>query len=103
MVGPTPHERLILAYAALLLSLLGLALVLTVLIRGRGRMPTVLPLVGLACITGGIVTTVGIRLLGVHVGVDTTTLALAIQLGSVCLAYACLGGALVKWRRRASR
>lgn len=103
MVGLTPHERLIDMYVALLCGLLALALVLTVVIRARGRMPTVLPLVGLACIAGGVVAMAGIRLLGVHAGVDSATLALATQLGSVCLAYACLGAALVKWRRRATR
>ena len=90
-------------YVAVSAGLLGLALVLAVLVLARGRMPIVLPLVSLTCIAGGIVTTVGIRLLGVHVGVDATTHALAIQFGSVCLAYGCLGAALVTWRRRASR
>lgn len=84
----TPQEQITDLYVGLGASLLGLALVVIVLIlaSAEARRRMWLPMAGLACLTSGLVAMACVRLIGIHVGADTTELSLAIEFGGICVA-----------------
>jgi hypothetical protein len=110
MVGYTLQGRITLLYTTLGLGILALALIVTVIVVARRRCVRMPPasfagLAGMGCIAAGIAAQAGVRLLGIHAGVDTTYLALGIQFVSICGAYLLLAALCVMWirRRRARR
>lgn len=112
MVGYTPQQIITLLYVALGLGILGLVATLTAIAagrlavaRGRARVPpdTFAVLAGMGCVAGGVAAQAGVRLLGIHAGVDMTNLALAIQFATIGVFYVILSVLGVRWikRRRA--
>jgi hypothetical protein len=99
MVGPTPQVRITGLYVAVGASLLALVLVVIVLIRApaEARQRIWLPLAGFACLTTGLVAIACVRLIGIHAGVDTTNLSLALEFGDICIAGAFY---IAMWVRR---
>lgn len=105
MVGYTLQGRITLLYTTLALGILALALLVTVIVvarRRRVRMPpaSFAGLAGMGCIAAGIAAQAGVRLLGIHAGVDTSDLALGMQCASIGGAYLLLGALAVTWIRR---